>query len=136
MGWLKIYYAVKKNNYLKVSSLLIIFCSISAIILNFEGINCLNQINTAIKTHYAINNTSNKQNTPSNQNPILQEPLKNATLDQKFLNDTYELRKHCFIVTNLYVYSLFGIIIGFILIAIWYSRFKGIWFNKSKKINK
>jgi len=136
LGWWKVYYAIKKNNYLKVSSLLIIISSISAIVLNLEGVNCINQINTAIKNHYTLNKTTDSQNTSPIQNLKLQEPLKNATLDKKFLTDTYELRKHCFIVTNLYVYSLFGIIIGFILIAIWYSRFKGIWFNKSKKISK
>ncbi len=43
---------------------------------------------------------------------------------------SYELRKYCFLVTNLYVYSLFGVVIGFIILVLWYVRYKKIWSGK------
>ena len=33
-----------------------------------------------------------------------------------------ELERNCFIITNSYVYALFGVVIGIILIFIWYNR--------------
>ena len=33
-----------------------------------------------------------------------------------------ELERNCFIITNSYVYSLFGVIIGIILIMLWYLK--------------
>jgi hypothetical protein len=43
------------------------------------------------------------------------------------MQQSYELRKYCFLVTNLYVYSLFGIVIGFVILVFWYIRYKKIW---------
>ena len=36
----------------------------------------------------------------------------------------HELQRNCFIITNSYVYSLFGVIIGIILIVLWYLKKK------------
>ena len=44
--------------------------------------------------------------------------------------------EYCFLVTNLYVYSLFGIIIGIVIIGVWYTKYKKIWSNRFKKIDK
>jgi hypothetical protein len=55
---------------------------------------------------------------------------------QQIQQQSYELRKYCFLVTNLYVYSLFGVIIGFIVLVLWYVRYKKIWsWNKKGSIN-
>lgn len=51
----------------------------------------------------------------------------NKQQQDAMLQQSYELRKHCFLVTNLYVYALFGVIIGFIVLIIWYTRYKRIW---------
>jgi len=50
--------------------------------------------------------------------------------EEELMQQSYELRKYCFLVTNLYVYSLFGIIIGFIILVLWYIRYKKIWSGK------
>jgi hypothetical protein len=33
-----------------------------------------------------------------------------------------ELERNCFIITNSYVYSLFGVVIGIVLIVFWYAK--------------
>jgi hypothetical protein len=48
----------------------------------------------------------------------------------------YELRKYCFLVTNLYVYSLFGVAIGFILLVLWFMRYKKNWAGKENGLTK
>jgi hypothetical protein len=35
-----------------------------------------------------------------------------------------ELERNCFIITNSYVYSLFGAVIGIVLIVFWYAKKK------------
>ncbi|HEX2557878.1 MAG TPA: hypothetical protein VHK86_06110 [Nitrososphaera sp.] len=35
-----------------------------------------------------------------------------------------ELERNCFIITNSYVYSLFGVVIGIVLIVFWYAKKK------------
>lgn len=50
--------------------------------------------------------------------------------------ESFELIGYCFLVTNLYVYSLFGIIIGIVIIGVWYIKYKKIWSNRFKKIDK
>lgn len=123
-----LYYIIKKDNYLKVSTLLICICSIFAVYLNIEGSNCLRQINTlALQQNNLIedNKVANNNSSFSKLNQQQQEENKNT--QDTMLQQSYELRKHCFLITNLYVYSLFGVIIGFILLVIWYTRYKKIW---------
>jgi hypothetical protein len=36
--------------------------------------------------------------------------------------DFEELRRSCFIITNSYVYSLFGVVAGVILVVVWLAR--------------
>ena len=53
-------YHVKRNNYLKISTLLIVTCSLFAGILNFEGGNCINKINS-LTNEIKINKTGKQQ---------------------------------------------------------------------------
>ncbi len=104
--------------------MLICTCSIFATVLNIEGSRCINQINSSV-------------NDQLNSTQIIQNPLQQSENQiKKMLTESYELEKYCFAVTNFYVYSLFGIIIGFIILAIWYMKFKSIWSRKSKKLGK
>lgn len=131
MLW-RIYYAVKKNNYLKISTLLIVTCSLFAGILNFEGSNCINKINS-LTNDIKINKTGQQQQQQQQITPI-QQLYKNQS--EKERKESFALVQHCFLITNLYVYSLYGIIIGIIIIAIWYIKYKRIWSRKIKKIDK
>jgi hypothetical protein len=38
--------------------------------------------------------------------------------------DVSKLERNCFIITNSYVYSLFGVVIGIVLIVFWYAKKK------------
>lgn len=143
-----LYYLIKKDNYLKISTLLICICSIFAVYLNIEGTNCIKEINSlplqqnnsssAIINSNKINNNNNdnERNTTGlglDQQQQAQDKQTQSAMQQQ----SYELRKHCFLVTNLYVYSLFGIVIGFIILVIWYTRYKQIWsFGKRKSNNE
>jgi predicted PurR-regulated permease PerM len=139
------YYLIKKDNYLKISTLLICIFSVFAIILNVEGSNCITKINSSL----LISNSSNEegdvnnndfrnqgaqvQQQPQQQQPQQQQPQQQQQQDvdtqsqEALMQQSYELRKYCFLVTNLYVYSLFGIIIGFIILVLWFMRYKKIW---------
>ena len=155
MVW-RAYYLIKKDNYLKISTLLICIFSVFAIILNIEGSNCIVQINSTPP----ISNNSEENGEASNNNREFsnqqadeqlqqqqqqQQPqLQDDSQSQEKLTQqeqqeqeqqeqqSYELRKYCFLVTNLYVYSLFGVIIGFIVLVLWYMRYKKIWSGKKK----
>jgi hypothetical protein len=59
----------------------------------------------------------------------------NTQSQEALMQQSYELRKYCFLVTNLYVYSLFGVIIGFIILVLWYMRYKKIWSGKKNGPN-
>lgn len=120
----RIYYAIKKNNYLKASTLLIFTCVIFATILNIEGSNCITKINLVANEH-KINKTSQQPQQQINQNQSAKEN-----------RESFELVQYCFLVTNLFVYSLYGIIIGIIIITVWYMKYKRIWSKKAKKIDK
>jgi hypothetical protein len=143
------YYLIKKDNYLKISTLLIGIFSVFAIILNIEGSNCIVQINSVPLSINSSNNNGEESNDSefSNQQagrPIQaqlqlqpqqrQQQLQEDSQSQETLTQqqSYELRKYCFLVTNLYVYSLFGVIIGFIVLVLWYVRYKKIWSGKQK----
>jgi predicted PurR-regulated permease PerM len=129
------YYLIKKDNYLKISTLLICIFSVFAIILNVEGSNCITKINSSL----LISNSSNEEGNVNNNDfrnqgaQVQQQPQQQQQQDvdtqsqEALMQQSYELRKYCFLVTNLYVYSLFGIIIGFIILVLWFMRYKKIW---------
>lgn len=100
--------------------MLIATFSIFATILNIEGSNCLSKINSLINDQRLNKSTSQTQQQNGSQN-------------EEEIRESYELVNYCFLVTNLYVYSLFGIIIGMIIIVIWYMKYKKIWSNIIKK---
>jgi predicted PurR-regulated permease PerM len=143
------YYLIKKDNYLKISTLLICIFSVFAIILNIEGSNCIVQINSLPLSNNSSNNNEEESNDSeftnqqaerqlqqqqSQQQQLQEDSQSQETLTQQQLQQqqSYELRKYCFLVTNLYVYSLFGVIIGFIVLVLWYVRYKKIWSGKKK----
>ena len=148
MVW-RAYYLIKKDNYLKISTLLICIFSVFAIILNIEGSNCIVQINSSplISNNSEENGEASNNNSEFN-NQQAEEQLQQQQQQQQQLQDdsqsqetltpqqqeqqSYELRKYCFLVTNLYVYSLFGVIIGFMVLVLWYMRYKKIWSGKKK----
>ena len=148
MVW-RAYYLIKKDNYLKISTLLICIFSIFAIILNIEGSNCIVQINSSS----IFSNSSNEDEEVGNNSEFInqgselqqqqlqqadeqQQKDSNTQSQESLMQQSYELRKYCFLVTNLYVYSLFGIIIGFIILVLWYIRYKKIWsWKKNGPIN-
>ena len=156
MVW-RAYYLIKKDNYLKISTLLICIFSVFAIILNIEGSNCIVKINslpifsTSSYENKEVGNNSDfinqgsevKQqqqqqqgNEPQQQGNEPQQKDANTQSQEALMQQSYDLRKYCFLVTNLYVYSLFGIIIGFIILVLWYIRYKKIWsWKKNGPIN-
>ena len=128
MLW-RYYYAIKKNNYLKISIILIATFSIFAAILNIEGSNCLSKINS-LPNEQELNKTGQTQ-TQKQQQQQQSESQQNENENE--IRESFGLINYCFLVTNLYVYSLFGIIIGMIIIAIWYMKYKKIWSNMIKR---
>ncbi len=146
MVW-RAYYLIKKDNYLKISTLLICIFSVFAIILNIEGSNCIVQINSLPLSNISSNNNEEESNDSEFTNQQAERQLQlqpqqqlqedsqyqeTLTQQQQLQQQSYELRKYCFLVTNLYVYSLFGVIIGFIILVLWYVRYKKIWSGKKK----
>ena len=148
MVWKAAYYIIKKDNYLKASTLLIIICSISAIALNIEGTNCIRQVTSQVITENNLvenqqqregdlgnNSVFSNQFQQQQEERRLQQAQEERRAQDAMLQQSYELRKYCFLITNMYVYSLFGIIIGFILLVLWYVRYKQIWAWKKKNKN-
>ncbi len=112
-----------------------IFSSFS-IILNIEGNNCLSKINS-IANEQNSNRTGGIQQQQQQQEQQQQLlPKENKNQSEKEIKESFELSRYCFLITNLYVYSLFGIIIGVIIIIIWYIKYKKIWSNTIKKMDK
>jgi hypothetical protein len=99
----RVYLAIIKNRYLKVGMILLIAGAVMAIYLNNEGINCLSE----------LGRTTNMS------------PDNNLALEQ--------LKGYCFFITNAYVYSLFGLIIGLLIIIVWYSKYRNVWRTKFDK---
>ena len=142
MVW-RAYYLIKKDNYLKISTLIICIFSVFAIVLNLEGSNCITQINSLP----LINSSSNEGGGVSNNGNFANQGVEvqpqgqeqgqqqdsNTQSQEELVQQSYDLRKYCFLVTNLYVYSLFGIIIGFMILVLWYMRYKKIWSGKKNK---
>lgn len=46
-----------------------------------------------------------------------------ARIDRSLTTESVEeLERNCFIITNSYVYSLFGVVAGAIMLAYWYKK--------------
>jgi len=90
----------KTNRYYTVGSCILIISAILSIYLNFQSFNCL----TKLSEYY------NSQIRIDSQNNIF-----------------IDLQRNCFIITNSYVFAVFGVIIGIIIIII------GHW--KKRKLN-
>jgi hypothetical protein len=127
----RIYYAIKKNNYLKASTLLIFTCSIFATILNIEGTNCITKINSSEAAAVAANEQKINKTSQQQQNIVNQ----NQSSKEKKI-ESFKFVQYCFLVTNLYVYSLYGIIIGIIIIVAWYIKYRIIWSKRTKESGK
>jgi hypothetical protein len=92
----------RRYKYYTIGSFILIISTILSIYLYFQSFNCL----TELSQYY------NSQDKIDNQN--------NTLIDQTISN----MQRNCFIVTNSYVFSLFGGIIGIIIIII------GFWKRK------
>ena len=66
MVWKAAYYLIKKDNYLKASTLLLCICSISSVALNIEGSNCIRQINSLALTENGITGGDSQENLRNN----------------------------------------------------------------------
>jgi hypothetical protein len=117
---------------LKISIILISTFSIFASILNIEGGNCLSKINSLLNEQ-KLNENSQPQKQQQQQQQQQPESQQNKTQNEKEIRESFGLINYCFLVTNLYVYSLFGIIIGIIIIGVWYIKYKKIWSNIVKR---
>lgn len=97
-----LYYLItsRTNRYYTVGSCILIISAILSIYLNFQSFNCL----TELSEYY------NSQIRTDSQNNIF-----------------IDLQRNCFIITNSYVFAVFGVIIGIITIII------GHW--KKRKLN-
>ncbi len=104
--------------------------SIFDTILNIEGSSCLTKINSLINEQ-KMNKTGG-----GFQHQLQQQQQQMQNQSESEARESFELMRHCFLVTNLYVYSLFGIIIGVIIIVVWYIKYKKIWSNRFRKIDK
>jgi hypothetical protein len=99
----RVYLAIIKNRYLKIGLILLIASAVMAIYLNNEGINCLSELGR----------------------------IRNMSLDSS--QELEQLKGYCFFITNAYVYSLFGLIIGSLIIIVWYSKYRNVWRTKFDK---
>lgn len=128
----------------------------SAIGLNIEGSRCISQINSLVENDISsssassndnagrdsLNNNNNNQlfsnrgDSEDNSTTLTQEEEEEEEEEQKALRESFELRRYCFVVTNLYVYSLFGVTIGVVILAFWYIKYKKIWSRKTNSLDK
>jgi hypothetical protein len=76
---------------------MLIISAILSLFLNFQSFNCL----TKLSEYY--------------NSPVEIDPQNNTTID---------LQRNCFIITNSYVFSVFGIIIGVIILIVGYWKKK------------
>ena len=76
---------------------MLIISAILSLFLNFQSFNCL----TKLSEYY--------------NSPLEIDPQNNTTID---------LQRNCFIITNSYVFSVFGIIIGVIILVVGYWKKK------------
>lgn len=94
----------RRYKYYTIGSFILIISTILSIYLYFQSFNCL----TELSQYY------NSQDEIDNQN--------NTIIDQPISN----MQRNCFIITNSYVFSLFGVIIGIIIIIIGFWKRKWI----------
>lgn len=94
----------RRYKYYTIGSFILIISTILSIYLYFQSFNCL----TELSQYY------NSQDEIDNQN--------NTIIDQTISN----MQRNCFIITNSYVFSLFGVIIGIIIIIIGFWKRKWI----------
>lgn len=92
----------RRNRYYTIGSLILIISALLSIFLNFQSFNCL----TKLSEYY--------------NSPLDIDPQNNTTVD---------LQRNCFIITNSYVFSVFTIIIGIIILIV------GYWKKKKNNIN-
>ena len=90
------YFFTPRNNYLRFGLIFLLTFSILAIYLNFQGMSCLKQL----------------------------APYYSSNIGDAKIESIESLEMNCFIVTNSYVYSIFGIIIGVILILVYFFKIK------------
>jgi hypothetical protein len=81
---------------------MLIISAVLSLFLNFQSFNCL----TKLSEYY--------------NSPLEIDPQNKTTVD---------LQRNCFIITNSYVFSVFGILIGVIILLV------GYWKKKKNKIN-
>jgi hypothetical protein len=81
---------------------MLIISAVLSLFLNFQSFNCL----TKLSEYY--------------NSPLAIDPQNKTTVD---------LQRNCFIITNSYVFSVFGILIGVIILLV------GYWKKKKNKIN-
>jgi hypothetical protein len=81
---------------------MLIISAVLSLFLNFQSFNCL----TKLSEYY--------------NSPLEIDPENKTTVD---------LQRNCFIITNSYVFSVFGILIGVIILLV------GYWKKKKNKIN-
>ncbi len=113
--------------------MLIFTCSIFATILNIDGSSCLNKMNSlANEPQQKINKTGQQQI----QQQVHPQNQANQNQSEIVKKESFELLQYCFLITNLFVYSLYGIIIGIMIIIVWYLKYKRIWSKNIKKIGK
>ena len=81
---------------------MLIISAVLSLFLNFQSFNCL----TKLSEYY--------------NSPLEIDPQNKTTVD---------LQRNCFIITNSYVFSVFGILIGVIILLVGYCK------KKKNKIN-
>ena len=81
---------------------MLIISAVLSLFLNFQSFNCL----TKLSEYY--------------NSPLEIDPQNKTTVDSQ---------RNCFIITNSYVFSVFGILIGVIILLV------GYWKKKKNKIN-
>ncbi len=89
----------RPNRYYTVGSCILLISAILSIYLNFQSFNCLTKLSEYYNSQLEI------------------DPQNNTIVD---------LQRNCFIITNSYVFSIFGVIIGVIIILIGYWKKKKI----------
>ena len=94
----------RRYKYYTIGSFMLIISAILSIYLYFQSFNCLTQLLQYYNSQFDATQNNN-------------------TVDLTIVN----LQRNCFIITNSYVFSLFGVIIGVIIIII------GFW--KKRKLN-
>lgn len=92
------------EKYLHVGAIILGASAALAVYLNFQGAQCLVNLSRA-----------------SGGSPASSPPAPIFSQEQ-----LAELQRNCFIITNSYVYSLFGVVIGAVLIVMWYAKKKKV----------